>query len=91
MAPVKAAKINPWWSRSKRTNDGYSYYPGNTVCDDSVIRGGSMLSSMVSDVGLSASIVAAAIAKGIYPGKVAMDNTESSLLDNWEDNNNKEG
>ncbi|KAI4364537.1 hypothetical protein MLD38_020614 [Melastoma candidum] len=91
MAPAKAEKVNLWRSRSERTNDRYLYNPGSTVCDDSVIRGGSMLGSMVSDVGPSASIVAAAIAKGIYPRKVAMDDTESSLLDNWADHNSVEG
>ncbi|KAI4369458.1 hypothetical protein MLD38_017895 [Melastoma candidum] len=87
----KASRINLWRSWSERTNDRYSHNPGSTICDDSVIKGGSLLGSMVSDVGPSASIVAAAIARGIYPRKV-MDEAESSiLLDNWADNNGVEG
>lgn len=92
-----ATKIRLWRSQSERTND-YSYNPGSTVCNDSMVgfkqtKGGSLLGSMVSDVGPSASIVAAAIAKGLLPpNKNYREEGESSiLLDNWTENDSSEG
>ncbi|KAI3423381.1 C2 domain-containing protein [Psidium guajava] len=90
-------KIHLWRSQSERTND-YSYNPGSTVCNDSMVgfkqtKGGSLLGSIISDVGPSASIVAAAIAKGLlHPNKNNRDDAESSvLLDNWTEKDSIEG
>lgn len=92
-----ATKIHLWRSQSERTND-YSYNPGSTVCNDSMVgfkqtKGGSMLGSIVSDVGPSASIVAAAIAKGLLPhNKNNREDAESSiLLENWTEKDSIEG
>ena len=76
-------------------------------CDSSLINGGSEVGvpqkgrivnakgSLCSDVGPSPSVVAAAIAKGIYPLSYPMPPASgavgSSILDDWSDNNSTEG
>lgn len=89
-------KINLWKSRSERTDDRYyPHYPGS-VCNDSIVNGeqagprkqGGASSavgggSLISDIGPSASVVAEAIAKGIYKRKVkksVVDDGASSVL-----------
>ncbi|XP_052186717.1 uncharacterized protein LOC127797664 [Diospyros lotus] len=64
------AKIQLWRSRSEKSEPNYDDYPpkGGSMCNGtgtgSTVNGSELSSS---DVGPSASIVAAAIAKGLYP------------------------
>lgn len=86
--------INEEW-RLDYSNRFYPYYPASSVYNDSMVNGsqvglkqkgagGSMvgMGSLVSSIGPSASIVAAAIAKGLYPRQPNAYNDEggSSIL-----------
>ncbi|KAG5566189.1 hypothetical protein RHGRI_001954 [Rhododendron griersonianum] len=65
-------KIQLWRSRSEKSDLNFDdFYPpkGGSICNAGSIVNGSVIndSELCSDVGPSASIVAAAIAKGLYP------------------------
>ncbi|GFZ12970.1 calcium-dependent lipid-binding (CaLB domain) family protein [Actinidia rufa] len=82
------AKIQLWRSRSEKTDftfeDDFPPKSGS-ICNGSIINGSVVNESeLCSDVGPSASIVAAAIAKGLYPPAAAeqkVDDGGSSILE----------
>ncbi|KAJ7973532.1 Calcium-dependent lipid-binding (CaLB domain) family protein [Quillaja saponaria] len=101
IVPINSKIIMLTRSQSERTDTMSDLYPAKQV--DSTINGGSEIGlphrgnvnakeSLCSDVGPSPSVVAAAIAKGLYP--VPGGGTEemgSSILEDWTEHNSTEG
>ncbi|KAJ7978159.1 Calcium-dependent lipid-binding (CaLB domain) family protein [Quillaja saponaria] len=86
-------------SQSERTETTIALYPAK---QGSMCNGGSETGvpqkgiinangSLCSDVGPSPSVVAAAIAKGLYPVPGGTEEVGSSILEDWTENNSTEG